>query len=100
MAFTKTNRHYQDVETGNRFTLFQEQDTHEFKLIYQGKGRPDETANGTEVNGFYICAHTSVNIKINNSKEVILPMGSFYNLKEGEKITHKKYPFSKRFTKA
>lgn len=93
----KTQRSFKDVESSEIFNLFMDSDTHEFKLISDGSKK---YAKRTEVNGFYICAHTSCTIKINGKKQVELPMGKFYNLKEGEKITHKKYCGFKRFSKA
>lgn len=94
---TKTNRTFTDVETNNDFRLYTSKDNSVYHLI--AEGQPEKIADGTEVNGFYISAHTSQDIKINNTKVIKLPQGSFYNLKEGEKITHKRYAGFTKFTK-
>lgn len=91
-----TQRTFRDIETGEYFRLYEHPERHTFKLISDGSKK---FAPGTEVNGFYICAHCGVDIKINSQKIVNLDMGSFYNLKEGEKITHKKFFMQKRFSK-
>lgn len=92
-----TNRTFTDVEKGYKCRLYTSQDASTFHLIYEGQH--DKIADGSEVNGFYLCAHTGVTIKINNKKIVQLDMGQFYHKKEGEVITHKKYTGFKKFTK-
>lgn len=94
----KTNRIYTDVETGLKWTLFQDSDTHNFKLCSEYT-EGDKPAYMSEVNGFYISAHTPVTIKINNTKVIDLSTSQFYNLKEGEIITHKKFAGFKKFTR-
>lgn len=94
-----TQRQYKDVETGEIFRLFTSQDQSKFHLLKDETNATFNFPKGTGVNGFYICAFTSCTIKINGKKEVFLPMGSFYNLKEGEEITHKKFIGFKRFSK-
>ena len=96
MALTKTQRTFKDVENNEVFALYMDNENHEYSLISEGSKK---YAKGTEVNGFYICAHTGASIKINNSKIISLPMGTFYNLKENEVITHKKYTGFTKFTK-
>lgn len=96
MTAIKTKRQYMDVETNEYFDLYSDSNTHEFSLISNGSKRH---AKGTEVNGFYICSHTSCTIKINAKKQIYLPQGTFYNLKEGEKVTHRKFICFSRFTK-
>lgn len=56
-------------------------------------------ANGMEQISKDICAHTGVTIKLNNKKTIKLDMGEFYNMKEGEVITHKKYIGFDKFIK-
>lgn len=91
----RTNRSFNDVESGEKFILYKEANDN-FRLISDGS---EKHAKGTEVNGFYICAHCGVTLKIDNKKQIHLPMGTFYNLKEDEKITHKKYIGFEKFTK-
>jgi len=99
--FEPTQRSFTNVETNRKFTLYQSYVTGKYKLIYDtsDKNNPMDMANGTEVNGFFICAHTDCHIKINNNKVVYIPQGSFYHTKEGEEITHKKYTGAKIFSK-
>ena len=92
-----TQRTFKDVETGYNFRLYTSQDASKYHLI--AEGQHDKMADGCEVNGFYISSHTGVTIKINNSKLVKLNTGQFYNLKEDEKITHKKFVGFSKFTK-
>jgi len=92
----QTQRTFTDIETGEIFELYMDSDTHEYFLHAEGS---ENLARGSEVNGFYICAHTSSDVKINGKKIVHLPSGSFYNLKEGEQITHRKFCGFTRFQK-
>ncbi|MES2395872.1 MAG: hypothetical protein V4549_07710 [Bacteroidota bacterium] len=94
----KTNRSFTDVETGHKFDLYKDE-TDSYHLIFPKSKNQYDPAEGTQVNGFYICAHTGVTIKINNTKIVKLEMGQFYNMKAGEKITHKKFIGFTKFTK-
>ena len=96
MKLDKSERTFNDVETNEKFSLYINPENHNFHLISEGS---EKHAKGTEVNGFYICAHSPIAIKINGSKVIDLPTGTFYNLKENETITHKKYCGFKRFTK-
>ena len=91
-----TNRVYTDVETKEMFRLYSHPTNHSWHLISEGN---KNIADGCEVNGFYLCAFDSVTIKINGSKIVSLGMGNFYNLKEGEIITHNKFAGFKKFTR-
>ena len=94
---TATNRIFTDIEDNEKFRLYVNETTHEYKLELEGKS--EKYAQGTSVNGFYICAHCGVTLKINGKKQIYLPMGTFYNLKENEIITHKKFTGFKKFTK-
>ena len=88
----KTQRTFTDVETKKRFSLYQDEETKDFELIFdEPTGDPTEHAKGTTVNGFYVAAHDDTEIKLNTKKIVKLPRGYFYNLKEGEKVTHRKF---------
>lgn len=91
----RTKRSFKDVEDKEVFVLYTETNG-DYALISDGS---EKYAKGTQVNGFYICAHCGVSIKINNTKIVKLSQGEFYNLKEEEKITHKKFLGFKNFTK-
>jgi hypothetical protein len=93
----KTSHQYTDIETGEIFSLYTGANTHDFTLISDGS---EKFAPGTEINGFYLCTFSSVWIKIDGKKVIHLPLGYFYNLKEGEKITHKKFDEYERFKKA
>ena len=95
-GYFQTSRVFIDNEDRERFWLYVHLETEDYRLISHGS---KNHAKGTEVNGFYICAHCGVSIKINNSKIIHLKMGEFYNILENEIITHKKYTGVKRFTK-
>lgn len=97
MVYHKTQRTFEDVETGEIFALYMHPETHEYKLISDGSNK---LAAGAEVNGFYISAHSGITIKINGKRQMFIDRGQFYNLKEGETITHKKYVGFSKFTKA
>jgi len=94
---TPTQRTYTDVETGYNCRLHTSNDASKFHLIYEGQG--EKIADGSEVNGFYISAHTGAEIKLNTGKKIFVDRGNFYNLKEGEKVTHRKFIGFKKFTK-
>jgi hypothetical protein len=94
---TATQRTFIDVETGFICRLYTSLDNSQYHLIYEGQH--DKIADGSEVNGFYISAHTGVEIKLNTGKKVFIDMGNFYHLKEGEKVVAKKYAGFSRFTK-
>lgn len=96
--FIPTKRNFRNVETGDIFKLYMNQITNEYKLIFEGENHP-KMSKGTQVNGWYLSAHTPIEIKLNNSKIVRLGTGDFYNLKEEEEVTHKKYCGFKKFTK-
>lgn len=85
-----TQRTYTDIETGEIYTLYSDDRTHQICLIAESGKKPK---------GFYICAHSGMTIKIDNKKQIELTNGTFYNVKEGERITHKKYIGFKRFSK-
>lgn len=91
----RTNRSFKDVEDKEIFVLYTDE-KERYRLISDGS---EKFAKGTEVNGFYICAHCGVTLKINNSKIIKLDDGEFYNFKENEVVTHKKYIGFKKFTK-
>jgi len=92
-----TNRIFKNCENGHKCRLYTSQDNSKYHLIYEGQD--DIIANGTEVNGFYLLAHTGGNVKINGKKQVNIGMGEFYNLKQGEAVTHIKYTGFNKFTK-
>jgi hypothetical protein len=93
-----TQKVFTDVETGFKFRLYTSNDASNYHLI--AEGQHEEIADGCEVNGFYISAHSDVTIRLNTKSEIKLTTNQFYNLKEGEAITHKKYLGFKKFTKA
>lgn len=98
---TATQRNFKDIETGKVFDLFIDETTKSnYKLIYTQSTDTMDMANGTEVNGFYISAGYPLLIKLNTKKIIKLEKGTFYNLKEGEEVTHRKYEGQKRFIKA
>jgi hypothetical protein len=94
---TPTQRTYTDAETGYNCRLHTSNDASKFHLIYEGQG--EKIADGCEVNGFYISAHTGAEIKLNTGKKIFVDRCNFYNLKEGEKVTHRKFIGFKKFTK-
>lgn len=87
----KTERKFKDIETGKYFSLYQDSETKEFELIYDEPKGDLGILEGTAVNGFYIAAHDDMQIKLNTGKIVKLPRGTFYNLKEDEIVTHRKF---------
>lgn len=94
---TPTNRIFRNVENGHECRLYTSKDNSQYHLIYEGQH--DIIADGCEVNGFYLLAHTGATVKVNSKKQVKIGMGEFYNLKENEKVTHIKYTGFDRFTK-
>ena len=94
-----TNRIFKDIQNDYPFRLHYDVDNGEYALITDKPLKSSDHAEGTTVNGWYLAAHSGVQIKINGKKVIKLFAGSFYNLKEGEKVTHKKYTGFKRFSK-
>lgn len=91
MTLQSTKRTYRNTETGENARLYASLDYSKFHLIYE---------DGNEVNGaFYIAAHTGAEIKLNTCKKIFVNSGEFYHLKEGEKVTHRKFIGFKRFLK-
>ena len=87
---TKTQRSYKNVETDVFYDLYMDNDKHNYSLIDK---------QGNRVNGFYLCPFDSVQIKLNTKQIISLSYGEFYNLKEGETVTHRKFCGFKKFTK-
>ncbi len=85
-----TQRTYTDVETGVNFRLFTSNDASKFHLINEEQG---------EIKAFYISAHTGAEIKLNTGKLKFVDRGEFYSLKEGEKVTHRKFIGFTKFAK-
>ena len=92
-----TKRTFTCAETNNICRLYTSNENSRYHLIYEGQH--EKIADGSEVNGFYLLAHTGGTLKINNKKQVDLNMGQFYHLKEGETVTHIKYCGFNKFTK-
>jgi len=92
-----TQRTYTDVETGYTCRLYTSLDGSKYHLIFEGQN--DEIADGSEVNGFYIAAHTGAEIKLNTKKRINVSSGQFYHLKEGETVTHRKFIGFDKFVK-
>lgn len=93
----QTQRTFTNVETGYNCRLCTSQDASKYHLIYEGQ--PEQIADGSEVNGFYISAHTGTTIRLNTKKEIFIDRGEFYHLKEGEQVTHRKFIGFSKFTK-
>ena len=94
---TPTQRTFTDVESGYNCRLYTSNDASKYHLIFEGQ--PNIIADGCEVNGFYIAAHTGAEIKLNTGKKIFVSSGQFYNLKEGEKATHRKFIGFSKFVK-
>ena len=94
---TPTQRTFKDVESGYNCRLYTSNDASKYHLIFEGQ--PNIIADGCEVNGFYIAAHTGTTIRLNTKKEIFVGSGQYYNLKEGEKVTHRKFVGFQKFTK-
>jgi len=92
-----TQRTFINCETGFKTRLYTSADSSKYHLIYEGQN--NIIADGSEVNGFYIAAHTGAEIKLNTGKKVFVDMSQFYSLKEGEKVTHRKFIGFSKFTK-
>lgn len=95
---TATNRTYTNTETGYTCRLYTSQDASRFHLIYENNP-PEAPADGSEVNGYYLAAHTGAEIKLNTGKTVKVGSGEFYNLKEGEQAISRKFTGFSKFTK-
>ena len=54
---TATQRIFTDSETGFKCRLYTSNDASKYHLIYEGQN--EKIADGSEVNGFYISAHTN-----------------------------------------
>jgi hypothetical protein len=94
---TPTQRTFTDVESGYNCRLYTSNDANKYHLIFEGQ--TGIIADGCEVNGFYIAAHTGAEIKLNTGKKIFVNSGQFYNLKEGEKATHRKFIGFSKFVK-
>ena len=94
----QTQRTYTNVETGYNCRLYTSADASKHHLIYEANG-PEAPAEGSEVNGFYLAAHSGATIKLNTGKQITLSMGQFYNLKDGERATHRKFTGFNKFSK-
>ena len=92
-----TKRVYTDIESGMSCRLYTSNDASKFHLIYEGQN--EAIADGSEVNGFYISAHTGAEIKLNTKKKIFVDRGNFYHLKDGEIVTHRKFVGFSKFTK-
>lgn len=92
-----SKRIYTNVETGNRYRLYTSNDASKYHLL--AEGQLEKIADGSEVNGFYIAAHIGAHIKLNTGKTIFVNSGEFYNLKEGEQVTHRKFVGFSKFTK-
>ena len=100
--YRPTQRTFRDCETQEEFRLYMHDTKHCYKLIKDVSSK--NLAAGTEVNGFYIAAHTSLDLKLNTKKIVHIDRGEFYNLKQNEdgvieQPTHIKYCGFEKFTK-
>lgn len=94
-----TQRTYRNVITGYYCRLYTSQDNSKYHLIYEGNTDPSAPAEGSEVNGFYLAAHTGLTIKTNKGNQVYIPSGEFYNLQEGEHATHRRFVGFNKFSK-
>jgi hypothetical protein len=97
--YTETQRKFKEVDTSLIYTLYQNQNTKSYKLIFEDNKNPADPVNGTEINGFYLTC-IGIDLKLNTGKTIKLQTNEFYNLKEGEKITHVKRVNHKKFVKA
>lgn len=92
-----TQRTFTNTETGDKTRLYTSLDGSRYHLIYEGQH--NKIADGSEVNGFYISAHTGAEIKLNTGKKIFIDRGNFYHLKQGEQVTHRKFIGFSKFTK-
>jgi len=93
-----TQRTYTNVETGFNCRLYTSLDGSKFHLIYEDN-EPPAPVEGTEVDRFYLAAHSGATIKLNTGKKLEVSRGEFYNLKEGEQVTHRKFTGFSKFKK-
>jgi hypothetical protein len=91
-------RTFKEVGTGKIFSLVVDNYTKEWKLIYFNNSGPEDMANGTEVNGFYLNnTGADVFIKLQDKQVKKVPTGYFLNIDPDNQPTHKK--IGKRFIK-
>lgn len=86
---TRTNRTFTDIETGKEYALFTSQDSSKYHLIAE---------QGEHAQRYYATAFNQT-IKLNTGKVISLDAGTFYELKDGEKVTHQKIAGRNKFTK-
>jgi transcription-repair coupling factor (superfamily II helicase) len=80
---TPTNRTYTNAETGEECKLYTSADESRLHLI--GK---------TEIVRYY-ATQIDLTIKLNTKRIINLQRGEYYELKEGEQVTHVKYSIGK-----
>jgi hypothetical protein len=93
-----TQRTYTNVETKYKCRIYTSLDGSKFHLIYEDNDS-NAPSKGSEVNGYYIAPHTGATIKLNTGKQIFVNSGEFYNYKEGENATHRKFIGFTKFTK-
>jgi len=86
---TRTNRTFTNAKTGKEYILFTSQDASKDHLI---------TEEGEHAQRFYATAYEQT-IKLNTGKVISLEAGTFYELKDGEKVTHRRIAGRNKFTK-
>ena len=88
----KTQRTYTNIETNELYSLYRNPNTDQIALVKQDNGEILREP-------FYACGFDSLTIRLNTKKEINLNSGSFYQLKEDEKVTHRKFAGFNKFSK-
>lgn len=83
----KTERTFTDIETGYKFMQWQNPETHQIKLL--AEGQPDKIPNRAQPSNFY-ASNFPQDIKLNTGKIIALKPQTFYSIKKGEIVTHRK----------
>ena len=90
-GYHPTARTYANVETQQKFKMYQHQDTKELKLINE--------QTHEEANSFYTCAFTDCEVKLNTGEIVSLSIGTFFAQTADRKVIARKFFMEKRFRK-
>jgi hypothetical protein len=86
----KSQRTYSNYNTGERFEMFVDSDTHKHVLI--------NPINGERINAFVLCAFSAIDYKTAKGKIIGLSIGEFLPNPNNE-ITHKRFLGFSRFVK-
>jgi hypothetical protein len=86
----KSQRVYNNFNTGERFEMFVDSDTHQHVLV--------NSINGEKITAFVLCAFSPIEYKTAKGKIIGLSIGEFLPNPKNE-ITHKRFLGFNRFVK-